>query len=293
MINLILLIISFSSYAGPRGIASFEERVTSNAYKACIRSLAEAPTTPTYPKTYFQELLGQESFTLRCHQEDTKENMRFLFVLDESYYGLTLPMYYYDHVYRDGSKDKTELPRNIIHFRHRGKDLYLEMGFVDSANIRTPAELPQAAKENMTSVAKVQSEYVKKYEDWLRSQGKFKSIETYPLDETELSYMQSCLDNKIKAIVEIYLTNKFGKMIPAYGTMVNDSRNHQQLSSEDQKKYQRPFADLEGEILADLTQHPDCQTAISDQKWREGFEKAFGRNRSPYETLRRVFFGGK
>lgn len=289
---LILIFLSTISLAGPRGIASFEEKVTSQSFKACIHSLANAPTTPLYPKTYFQDLAGEESFTLRCHQEDTKDFMRWVFVTDTEYKALTLPMYYYKINYRDGGTDSTELPRNVIHFKYNKKDLYLEMGFVDSATIRTPAELPMVARETMSSLTKIQNEYVKKYEDWLRAKGAIKSIEVYPMDAQELDYVQSCLDKKLRAILDTYLTNKFGKIIPAYGTIVNDSRNYQSLDQTSRQRYQKPFEDIELEVLEDVDKlHPACQGVITETTTKASFEKSFGKNRAPYETLRRVFFG--
>jgi hypothetical protein len=286
-----LIFIPLISYAGPRGIASYEEKFTSQSYKACIQSLASAPSTPTYPKTYFQNLGSEESFTLRCHQPDTKDFMRFVFVTDTEYRSLALPMYYYKHVYRDGSSESTELPRNVIHFQYQKKDYYLEMGFVDSADIRVPSELAEVAKRAMTTPTKIMSEYVKKYEAWLKTKGQEEAIQLKPTTEEELAYLQSCLDKKLGNITEVYLQNKFGKIIPPYGVMVNDSNAYQTLGQAEKEKYRRPFTELEAEVLEDVTKnHPACDGVIGQNLVKESFEKKFGKNRAPYETLRRVFF---
>jgi hypothetical protein len=292
MSYLLLIVFPILSLAGPRGIASFEEKVTSQSYKNCIHSLANAPTTPTYPKTYFQNLEDEESFTLRCHQADTKELMRFVFVTDTEYRSLALPMYYYKHVYRDGSTDSTELPRNVIHFKYQKRDFYLEMGFVDSADIRLPSELPEVAKRAMTTTTKIQNEYVKKYESWLKTQGLEEAIQLKPTTEDELAYLQSCLDKKIADITGIYLQNKFGKIIPAYGVIVNDSNSYRTLPQTEKEKYRRPFAEIEAEVIEDMARHhPACEAVVSESVVKGSFDNKFGKNRDPYETLRRVFFG--
>jgi hypothetical protein len=289
---LLIMFIPFLSYAGPRGIASFEEKLTSQTYKACVQSLANAPTTPTYPKTYFQLLGEEESFTLRCYQADAKELMRFVFVTDSEFKSLALPMYYYKHIYRDGSTDSTELPRNVIHFKYQKKDYYLEMGFVDSADIRTPSELGEVAKRAMTTPTKIQNEYVKKYETWLKTQGLEEAIHLKSTSSDELAYLQSCLDKKLEDIIGIYLQNKFGKSIPAFGVIVNDSRAYRELAADQKEKYRRPFADIEMDVLEDMPQnHPACDGVISEKVVKKSFEDKFGKNRAPYETLRRVFFG--
>lgn len=289
---IMLTLISFA-FGGPRNIAS--EAHISGTLPAdrmnCLKSLSEAPETPEMPKLYFQTLEGKEVFNLRCHMSDAKENARFLFLTDDGVQVLKLPIFHYTHRYANGDGDATELPRNVIHFRYLEKDYYLELQYADVAHVITSDRLPEVAGKLQTSVAKIQSEYVKKYETWLKAQGKEGAFELKVASEDDLSFLMPCLEAKELKILDFYLGGKYRKTIPPYGTIIQDSRNYHSLKEDERKKYQKPWNEIEKEVLNNFkAHHPLCEGVFSKSQVKETFDKNFGKSKTYYENLREIFY---
>jgi hypothetical protein len=68
----------------------------------------------------------------------------------------------------------------------------------------------------------VTDEYIKKYEDHLRSIGQISAINLQYSSDEEVSEIMSCLSKKQQNAVKEYMGGKFRGTIPAYSTIVND-----------------------------------------------------------------------
>ncbi len=287
MINLIFLLISFFVYAEQCDVAATQP-IALNTFgktKACLSAIANAPGSPEFSKMYFQKMDAKEDFVFFCHTDD-KTHSRILFLEDDGIQTLKLPIYYYM-----SGIDHTDLPRNILHFKNQNKDFYIQYEYYDVANVVTADKLPALSKEMMISMSRIQNEYIKKYEAWLKSENKEATIKLVSPDEGEMKILTTCLESKQQEVVALYLQSKFLPKIPAYGTMVNDSHNRESLTSGDKAKYQRPWSEIEAEFMGELKKsYPICDGIVGEESVKQAFEKSFGKNKLPYESLRHYFF---
>ena len=287
MINLLLLFISTFALADQCEKVSTDP-IALNTFgktKACLSAIANAPGSPEFSKMYFQKMDAKEHFVFFCHTDD-KTHSRILFLEDDGIQTLKLPIYYYM-----SGIDHTDLPRNILHFKNQNKDFYIQYEYADVANVVTSDKLPALAKDMMVSMSRIQNEYIKKYEAWLKTENKESAIKLAAPDEAEMKILMTCLEKKQQEVVNLYLQSKFLPKIPAYGTMVNDSRNRENMSSADKAKYERPWSDIESEFMDELKKsYPVCDGIVGEQSVKQAFEKSFGKNKVPYEVLRRYFY---
>jgi hypothetical protein len=287
MINLLILFTAAFAYAYQCDTGGIDQ-ISLNTFgktKECLKSLAYAPSNPGFSKYYFQKFGGKEDFVFFCHTGD-KAHSRILFLEETGIQSLKLPIYYYM-----SGIDHTDLPRNILHFKGQNKDFYVQYEYSDVATVVTADKLPAISKDMMISMTRIQNEYIKKYETWLKSENKESAITLGVPDESEMKILMSCLEEKQQDVVDLYLQTKFTSKFPAYGTMVDDSRNRDTISAEKKSKYQRPWADLEAEFIADISQsHPSCEGIVSAESKLKAFEHSFAKNKQVYENLRRVFF---
>lgn len=290
-LSLILLLYPALASAGPRSIASMDTPVTPT-FIDCIKSLSAVSTTPPFPKMYFQTLAGKEVFALRCHMKDQKENMRFAILDSNGLRSLKLPIYYYKFVYKDGSTDSTDLPRNVVHFKTQDKDHYFQLMYSDVAKIFGPEAIPEVAKEMLVTTSRIQNEYIKKYETWLKSRGEDKAIFLTDAGAEEATYLEPCFEAKAKEISGLYLQGRFLKLIPPYGVIFEDTRNYANLSAAAKEKYQRPWSEIEADVLKDISEgHPFCEGIVSETMVKANFDKFWDKNKAPYEALHRYYFG--
>ena len=287
MINLLILFISTFALADQCEKAA-SNPIALNTFgktKACISAIANAPESPGFSKLYFQKMDAKEDFVLFCHTQD-KTHSRILFLEDDGIQTLKLPIYYYM-----SGIDHTDLPRNILHFKNQNKDFYIQFEYADVANVVTADKLPALSKDMMVSMARIQNEYIKKYEAWLKTQNKDSAIKLGPPDEAEMKILMTCLERKQQEVVALYLQSKFLPKIPAYGTMVNDSHKRETLNSAEKAKYQRPWSEIEAEYMGELKKsYPICDEIVDEESVKQAFEKSFSKNKVPYESLRRYFF---
>lgn len=249
--------------------------------KACIKSLAKAPTTPEFSSLYFQKVSGKENFAFWCHTDD-KSKMRLMFLGDDGLQTLTLPIYYYM-----SGIDHTDLPRNILHFKNQGEDLYIQFEYSDVINVFTPDKLPSVAKDMMYSMNRVQTEYIKKYETWLKTEGKSDAIKLGAPSEDDLPILLNCLEDKQQTVVSSYLQSKFSPQIPPYGTLVREINGFRNLTPEQKAKYQKPWNEIEKEFLNDIrNSHPDCAGVVSESSSQKALETHFGKNKDLYNRMR-------
>lgn len=283
MINILILFMTAFSYSYHCGLDS-TEKIAVNTFgktKACLTALADAPSTPGYPRMYFQKLGSKEDFAFRCHTEN-KTHMRILFLEDDGLQSLKLPIYYYM-----SGIDHTDLPRNILHFKHQNNDYYIQFEYSDVVNVMTAEKLPAVTKEMMVSMSKVQNEYIKKYETWLKTQNKSDSIVLSSPTDDELPALLNCLEAKQQDVVNTYLQNKFKGKIPAYGTIIQNLKALKDLTQEQKAKYQRPWSEFETEFMRDIVKtHPVCDGIVTETSSRKALDSNFGRNKELYNRMR-------
>lgn len=287
MINLLILFMSTFAFADQCEKVSTDP-IALNTFgktKACISAIANAPGSPGFSKLYFQKMDAKEDFVFFCHTED-KTHSRILFLEDDGIQTLKLPIYYYM-----SGIDHTDLPRNILHFKNQNKDFYIHYEYADVANVVTADKLPALSKDMMVSMSRIQNEYIKKYETWLKTENKESAIKLGSPDEAEMKILMTCLERKQQEVVALYLQSKFLPKIPAYGTMLNDSRNRENMTSADKAKYQRPWSEIEAEFMGQLKKsHPICEGIVGEESVKQAFVKSFSKNKVPYEVLRHYFF---
>lgn len=265
------------SYAYHCGLDS-TEKIAANTFgktKECLTALADAPTTPGYPRMYFQKVGSKEDFAFRCHTED-KTHMRILFLEDDGLQTLKLPIYYYM-----SGIDHTDLPRNILHFKHQNSYLYIQFEYSDVVNVMTADKLPAVTKEMMVSMTKVQNEYIKKYETWLKAQDKAAAIVMSSPSDEDLPVLLNCLEEKLQDVVNTYLQNKFNGHIPAYGTIIQNLRGLKDLTPEQKAKYQRPWNEIEKEFMTDIVKsHPVCDGVVTEASSKKALDRNFGKTKN-------------
>ena len=289
MINLLILFISTFAFAtADQCEKASTDPIAQNTFgktKACLSAIANAPGSPEFSKMYFQKMDAKEDFVFFCHTDD-KTHSRILFLEDDGIQTLKLPIYYYM-----SGIDHTDLPRNILHFKNQNKDFYIQYEYADVANVVTADKLPALSKDMMVSMSRIQHEYIKKYEAWLKTQNKEAAIKLGSPDEAEMKILMTCLERKQQEVVALFLQSRFLPKIPAYGTMASDSRIRESLTSADKAKYQRPWSDIEAEFMGELKKsYPICDGIVGEESVKQAFEKSFGKNKVPYESLRRYFF---
>jgi hypothetical protein len=139
----------------------------------------------------------------------------------------------------------------------------------------------------MVSMTRVQNEYIKKYETWLKTQNKVDSIVMRSPTDDELPVLLSRLENKQQDVVNTYLQNKFNDQIPAYGTIVQNIRGLKDLTPEQEAKYRRPWNEIEKEFMTDLVKsHAVFDGVVSEASSQKVFDRNFGKNKDLYNRMR-------
>lgn len=255
--------------------------------KDCLKSLAFAPTTPPYPKSYFQKLGSEEVFVINCYlgEEDYKKFDRFFFLTDGGIKSLKYPKYFYKI-----GIDTVNLPRNVVHFKDGASDYYMVPDIVGQPTIHTSDKLPQIGQQTGNSITRIRNEYIKKYEDYLRSKGQISAINLELSDEEEVKKIMPCFEKKQRDIVTDYMRAKFQNMIPSYNTLVKDHNLFKDLTTEASQKYQRSWFELKDMIVKDLLQsNPTCKGVIEEKDIESEFEKNWGENKKLYEVIHHRF----
>ena len=253
------------------------------AHKKCLKSLAEAPTTPTYPKGLFEKLGNEEVFAGHCMAlSDSKDFTTFMLLTSKGLKAIRFPVYHF----MVGTQSAS-LPGDITHFKYEGKDYYVQPHYGE-ARIFTKDQLPAVAEELMISMSKVHSKIIK-YEDYLKSVNRLSEINVNS-DPNEIKKVLPCLANIQQNTVKLYVRGKFGTDMPAYSTIMDDYNKFQDLDEETRKKYLVPFEDRKKAVMADLVaSHPVCDGIIDQASVEKAFEDSWGKNKQYYELIRQRF----
>jgi hypothetical protein len=249
----------------------------------CLRSIADAPTTPTWPQGLFKKINGEEVFTGHCNLKDGKDVTSYMIMSSKGIKAIRYPVYRFMT-----GIDNDYLPGDVTHFKADGKDYFVSPSYGE-ARILTKDQLPAMAEELMKSMSKINGQ-IKKYEDWLKARGLMDSINV-TTDPAAVAAVMPCLADHQADTVKLYVSGKFGPSMPAYGTIIGDYNKFNDLDPVARKKYERPFEDWKKEIIADLVNtHPVCQGIIDNAQVEDAFEKSWGKNKQYYEMIRTRFF---
>lgn len=272
------------------GFEDFDQLVEAkfSAQKSCLHSMAHAPTTPPSSRLPFQTMGSNEVFAINCYlgPADYQKHDRYMFVTDTGIKSLKLPKYFYP-----SGGDTAELPRNVIHFKENNIDYYIVPNIVGEPIVHTADQLPRIAQELGTSLNRIRNEYIKKYEDHLRSIGQSSAINLQYSSDEEVSEIMSCLSKKQQNAVKEYMGGKFRGTIPAYSTIVNDHNLFSNLPEAQREKYRLAWSQLKQRVMDDVIEsNPVCQSVLSFEEIDKAFEDNWGRNKDIYSRIHTRFF---
>jgi hypothetical protein len=261
------------------------------AQKNCLRSLADAPTTPPISKQFFKKIGDEEVYAAFCYLPDGEDFSTFMFLTDKGLKALKLPVYHFTvPIYNKKGEllynQSASLPGDITHFKYESKDYYIRAGYPGESQIMTYGQVPALASELGMSMSRVDGK-IKKYEDYLKGVDKISAINV-SIDPAAVETVVPCLLNYQQQAIETYMFGKFKDVMPAYGTLMSDHNNFNNTTEETKKKYARSFDSLRSEIQKDvLSSHPLCVGILDDKMIETAFDKHWGKNKSYFEGFRK------
>jgi hypothetical protein len=286
-----LLLSSFNLSAKTCDVGQFAELepvadAPFESHKKCLRSLADSPTTPEWPQSYFKTINGEEIIITGCNLKDNNDFTSYAILSSKGIRAIRFPVYHFITTTSTGTINDS-LPGNITHFVAEGKNFFVSPSYGE-ARILTKETLPALATEMQMTMSKVNSK-IKKYEDYLKSVGRFEEINVTS-DPIAVEKVMPCLEGLQQETVKTYVFGKFHPSMPAYSTIIGDYNKFQELDPEARKKYERPFDEWKKVIIADLVAtHPVCQGVIEDSVVEKAFEDSWGKNKQYYELIRLRF----
>lgn len=202
-----------------KNIEHLNQAVYSDLYSCLEKLSSDNLVTEGYQKDFWKSIEGKKQFMFRCSEGNEKDEIRFLMIGKEGIESLNYPVYSYKVSFRDGSTDTASLPRNFLRFYQNGKE-YIMIETFETVKMVSRANLAAAAKEELTNVNKIETEYFKKYETFLKEGTGKTQITPVVMSAEKVPTTTPCFEKILHTYIRQIVEKEARKLIP-YNSQFN------------------------------------------------------------------------
>lgn len=196
-----------------KNIQHLNAAVYADLYSCLEKLSADELVTEGYREDFWETIDNKKKFMFRCSEGNEKDEIRFLMIGQQGIETLNYPVYSYKVNFKDGTTDTASLPRNFLRFYQGGRE-YIMIETYDTVKMVPRNQLAASAKEEMTSVAKVESEYFKKYETFLTEDKRKNQITPAPIDLGKMGTVAPCFERILRTYIRQIVDKEARKLIP-------------------------------------------------------------------------------
>jgi hypothetical protein len=279
-----------------KSIEHINQAVYADLYSCLEKLSSDGLVTEGYQKDFWKTIEGKKQFMFRCSEGNEKEEIRFLMIGKEGIESLNYPVYSYKVSFRDGSTDTASLPRNFLRFYQNGKE-YIMIETFETVKMVPRANLAAAAKEELTNVNKIETEYFKKYETFLKEGTGKTQVTPEALPADKLSSTTPCFEKILHTYIRQIVDKEARKLIP-YNNQFNPdlqkiyaaSREELRANKELTEKYKYTVPEIKKKITDYFFSRlgGQCTTQIDATILDSVLEKFYQKDLENYGTVQRV-----
>lgn len=279
-----------------QSIEHINQAVYSDLYSCLEKLSTDDLVTQGYREDFWKEIEGQKNFMFRCSEGNEKESIRFLMIGKTGMSALVYPVYSYKVTFKDGSTDTASLPRNFLRFYQNGKE-YIMIERFEMVEMIPRSKLAAAAKEELTNINRVESEYFKKYETFLAENTDKKQISPEIFPAEKLSSATPCFERILFTYIRQIVEKEARKLIP-YNNQFNpdlqkiyaSSRDELRANKELTEKYKYTSTEIKKKITDFFLSRlgGQCTTQFDSKILDAALEKFYQKDLENYATVQRV-----
>ena len=279
-----------------KNIQHLNQAVYADLYSCLEKLSADDLVTEGYREDFWETIDNKKKFMFRCSEGNEKDEIRFLMIGQQGIETLIYPVYSYKVSFRDGSTDTASLPRNFLRFFQNGRE-YIMIETFDTVKMVPRSQLAASAKEEMTSVAKVESEYFKKYETFLSEDKGKNQITPAAIDPEKIGTMTPCFERILQTYIRQIVDKEARKLIP-YNTQFNPDLQKIYSSSPEELKNNKELVNkyklTPQEIKKTITDYfigrlgGNCSTQFDTVILDKILERFYQKDLKDYGTVQRV-----
>jgi hypothetical protein len=202
-----------------KNIHQLNQAVYADLYSCLEKLSSDELVTEGYREDFWETIDNKKKFMFRCSEGNEDDEIRFLMVGKQGIETLNYPVYFYKVKFSDGSTDTASLPRNFLRFYENDRE-YIMMETFETVKMVPRNKLAATAKEELVSVSRVESEYFKKYENFLLEDKGKNRITPTSLSPDKISTTTPCFERIIQTYVRQIVDKEARKYIP-YNTDFN------------------------------------------------------------------------
>lgn len=279
-----------------KNIQHLNQAVYADLYSCLEKLSADDLVTEGYREDFWETIDNKKKFMFRCSEGNEKDEIRFLMIGQQGIETLIYPVYSYKVSFRDGSTDTASLPRNFLRFFQNGRE-YIMIETFDTVKMVPRSQLAASAKEEMTSVAKVESEYFKKYETFLSEDKGKNQITPAAIDPEKIGTMTPCFERILQTYIRQIVDKEARKLIPYNSQFNPDLQKIYALSSEElknNKELVNKYKLTPQEIKKTITDYfmnrlgGNCSTQFDTVILDKILERFYQKDLKDYGTVQRV-----